>query len=161
MGKISNFRFSDEVLAAIESLKERWECKTQVEVVSKAILSQWVGPSEAMVPNEVATGLQAAQINRIEDSVLEFPVVVERMIRTVSAELRANRMVNGSGAAQVAPTSATVPSTARFAIQCLHCGHQGRGSTKFATICFDCKSCGHTGDTRECPKCRDQGTGAL
>lgn len=40
-----------------------------------------------------------------------------------------------------------------FPIQCRHCGEHGRGATKFATICFGCKSDGHSNDPRDCPVC--------
>lgn len=39
-------------------------------------------------------------------------------------------------------------------MQCLHCPRPGRkGSSKFATICFECKAEGHTLTPAECPEC--------
>lgn len=49
-----------------------------------------------------------------------------------------------------------------FPIQCAHCPTGNWGSTKWATICFDCKSAGHTNQPADCPRCgMDYGTGAL
>jgi len=49
-----------------------------------------------------------------------------------------------------------------FPIICRHCGEVGaHGSTKIATICFDCKAGGHSNEPRDCPVCTEQGTGAL
>lgn len=54
-----------------------------------------------------------------------------------------------------------VPQDVGFTIQCRHCGERALGATKFATICFGCKSDGHSNEPRECPVCTSQGTGAL
>lgn len=38
---------------------------------------------------------------------------------------------------------------AGFSITCRHCGEQARGATKFATVCFGCKSDGHSNQPSE------------
>lgn len=43
---------------------------------------------------------------------------------------------------------------------CKHCGSRFAGA-KFATICPECKSSGHTNQPAECPRCGDGGTGGL
>lgn len=48
-----------------------------------------------------------------------------------------------------------------FPIRCAHCRENGRGATKWATLCFGCKGGGHTLTPAECPVCCDYGTGAL
>lgn len=40
-------------------------------------------------------------------------------------------------------------------VNCIHCGERRFGATKFATICSECKSAGHTNDPRECPRCTE------
>lgn len=43
---------------------------------------------------------------------------------------------------------------------CKHCG-ETFGGPRFATICPECKSNGHTLEPRECPVCSEKGTGGL
>jgi hypothetical protein len=38
---------------------------------------------------------------------------------------------------------------------CKHGPHRFYSGNKFATICPGCKSTGHTGDPRECPRCTE------
>jgi hypothetical protein len=52
------------------------------------------------------------------------------------------------------------PSALPKNASCKHCGERFVGP-KFAMICPDCKSGGHTNDPRECPVCLERGTGAL
>lgn len=51
----------------------------------------------------------------------------------------------------VAETSTLL--TRGFPIQCRHCGNRAQGPTKIASICFDCKSGGHSNNPAECPVC--------
>ncbi len=81
---------------------------------------------------------------------------IEGVLRNVIQEFKAQK----AGSTQVSSTAPSVE--AGFPVQCAHCGGARRGSTKFATICFGCKSSGHTNEPRDCPKCTiDYGTGAL
>lgn len=57
--------------------------------------------------------------------------------------------------------SSTLAAPIGFPIHCQHCGNDGRGSTKFATICFDCKREKHVAPISDCPPCSERGTGAL
>lgn len=118
---------------------------TQNDVL-RGLLDGNVEPPGVLSPHS----LQSAQMNRIEDALAGLPEMVGATIREVSAELRAAR---GNGG-EARPSAVSPPAgAAGFSIQCLHCGEAGRGSSKYATICFECKSVGHTGETRECPVC--------
>lgn len=47
------------------------------------------------------------------------------------------------------------PQPVGFPVDCRHCGERTTGPTKFATICFGCKSSGHSNTPSECPVCTD------
>lgn len=116
------------------------------------------------------TGARFILEQRAEDWGISKTAVIERLLMATESSSDISPAVNDRTPvptellnSAVAPATATETGKAPigFPIACLHCGGQGRGSTKFATICFECKREGHTGDTRECPKCGDYGTGAL
>jgi predicted Zn-ribbon and HTH transcriptional regulator len=71
---------------------------------------------------------------------------IEDVMRNVIQEFRAARNLPDSPGIPV-----ETPSLPKNAF-CKHCGHRFAG-VKFATICPDCKSSGHTLAPAECPAC--------
>ncbi len=145
MGKISNYRFTDEVLQAIADLQAVWGCRSQVEVVSRAILEAHKGgsvPVAQVLPNS----LQPAQLNRMEDVIAALPETIGDVLRLVVTELKT---------AKVAGAQPGAPSTSgEFSCACAHCGARFSGATKYASLCRDCQTAGHRNvrphDCREC-----------
>lgn len=62
----------------------------------------------------------------------------------------------------VVPSLSTTPSVDARPKNafCKHCGERFAGQ-RFATICPNCKSSGHTLTPAECPACGERGTGGL
>lgn len=81
-GKVTNFRFPDEVLQAIDVLMERWSSKTQKDAVSRAILEAAEDAPKAVdVPPSApqSDGL----LQKIFERQLEVQVICEEILETV------------------------------------------------------------------------------
>lgn len=62
--------------------------------------------------------------------------------------------VVGEGAAEASSVSSSVADKRPKNCFCKHCGSRFAG-TKYASICADCKSSGHTLQPSECPGCNE------
>lgn len=146
MSKISNYRFTDEVLAAIAELQKVWGCKSHVEAVSRAILEAHKGGA-LPVPSIPVTGLQSAQLSRMEDAIDALPETIGEVLRVVVAELKTAKAASAQSV-----SSAMVDG--EFSCACAHCGARFQGGTKYASLCGDCQAAGHRNvrphDCREC-----------
>lgn len=80
---------------------------------------------------------------------------IEGVMRNVIQEFRAARAtsVPATASAALAPAAETVDNRPKNC-RCRHCPERFAGP-KWATICPDCKSTGHTGQPAECPRCTD------
>lgn len=130
--KTFNARFEKEVHLAIASLLSARYGRDKTEAVSRAILE-----ADARV-----TGFESPLLAPFGRGLADV-VPLQRQAAESAELLRAHQ-----------ESSAQIPERDRgFPVNCKHCGNQGRGATKFATICFECKFGGHGNQPSDCPVC--------
>lgn len=128
--KSRSIRVDDEVWAQFCARKG-----TQNEVLRDLLAVQ--GTNQPAQPN----GLQSAQLNRIEDAVVEIVEAVRRKGQTAASSA-------------ILPARSAPTIEGEFSCQCAHCGARFQGGTKYASLCDDCQATGHRNvrphDCREC-----------
>lgn len=124
----------------------------------EAIRSLATGKSQGQVVDEAIAAIQGgdqhSEVNRWFretwtrlDEILETVQTVpsDAASREPGGDIEFGIETDGSFRAVAAPN---LPKNAT----CRHCGNRFAGP-KYATICSLCKSVGHTGDLRDCPRC--------
>ena len=142
MRKNFNTTIDEETIAAIERLAVNGKSKGAVVDEAVALM---VNRSKASLPDEATVNRWFRETWSRLDEILEF--VGQPPESQVLAEPEPPKRTIADPAALMG-----VP------IQCKHCGQVALGPTKFATICFECKTEGHTLAPADCPICT-AGTG--
>lgn len=135
---------------------ERLEQKIVVhaEGVPVAVVMPW---SE----HERLVGLAPVVIDRTPEVSPELRAQVEQILSGVEHLLTLEGMMEAlvRYVTEIKPPGhapATLPSVPPpHLVNCLHCGERKFGVTKFATVCSECKSVGHTSPPEECPPCTE------